>query len=107
MHPAQEAGKLFARARAVAPSFEFEPGAVDGVPHLDGQRGAHRARVEARAFEAVADRRRIAGREREEFGDRFLVGLLVGRQRRRRRSPRWRPRIPTRWSCRHKPAAAR
>ena len=78
MHPAQEARELLARRRPVAPFLEFEPGAVDGVPHFDGERGAHRARIDARAFEAIADRGGIAGRKGEKFGDGLFVGLAVG-----------------------------
>ena len=78
LHPAQEAGELLARARPVAPLLEFEPGAVDGVPHLDGQRRAHRAGIEARRLDAVADRGRIAGREREKLGDGLFVRFRIG-----------------------------
>ena len=45
LHPAQEARELLARRRLVAEALELEPGGVDRLPHLHGQRGAHRARV--------------------------------------------------------------
>ena len=84
LHPAQEPRELLARGRLVAEALELEPGGVDRLPHLHRQRGADRARIGARDLEAVADRRRILGREGQEFGDGFLVGLVMDREERRR-----------------------
>ena len=78
LHPAQEAHELLARGRAVAEALELEPGAVDGVPHLDRERGAHGARIGARDLEAVADRGGIGGGEAEEIGDGLLVRFRIG-----------------------------
>ena len=77
LHPAQEPRQFLARGRLVAEALELEPGGVDRLPHLHGERGAHRARVGARDLEAIADRRWVVGGEGEEFGDRLLVGLVM------------------------------
>ncbi|OQA42626.1 MAG: hypothetical protein BWY49_00007 [Candidatus Omnitrophica bacterium ADurb.Bin314] len=45
--------------------LQLDPRAVDGVPHLAGERGAHRARIHPRALDAVADRGRVVEREGE------------------------------------------
>ena len=75
LHPAEEPRQLLARGRLVAEALQLQPGGVDRLPHLHRERGADGARIGARDLEAVADRRRVLGGEREEVGDGFLVGL--------------------------------
>ena len=44
LHKAEKLGQFLACLRALGPArMQFDPCAVDGVPHLAGQRGAHRA----------------------------------------------------------------
>src|SRR5450755_1119503 len=79
LHEAQESRQFLARIGALVPDLlQFDPGAVDGVPHLGGQRGAHRARIQPRGLDAVPDRGGIGRCKRQVFDDVLFVGHLVG-----------------------------
>src|SRR3954466_6835605 len=78
LHEAQEFRQFLPRRGALAPDFlQFDPGTVDGVPHLGGQRGAYRARVEPRRLDAILDRGGVGIRERQILDDVLLVGFLI------------------------------
>ncbi len=78
LHEPQEPRQFLAGLGAFAPDLlQIDPGGVDGVPHLAGQRGADRARIQPRVFDAVLDRRGIAWRERQIIDDVVLIGFVV------------------------------
>ena len=82
LHEAQELREFLAGFGALAPDrLKIDPCTVDGVPHLAGQGGAHRARIEPRVFDAVADRGRVFRSKRQIIDDVVLVGVVVDADR--------------------------
>jgi hypothetical protein len=58
--------------------LQFQPGAVERIPHLIGEGGANRASVGTGDFDAVADRGRIFRAEAQEIMNiGFVRGLMV------------------------------
>ena len=78
LHPVEEAGEFLAIHALLLEALELQPGSVERVPHLRGQRGAHGTGVGARLGEAVADRGRVVGVKGQEVADIALVGLAIG-----------------------------
>ena len=72
--------QLDATGLALLETHELEPGRVDRLPHLGGQRDADRAGVGARESDAIADRREIVAREGEILDDVGLVDRAAGLQ---------------------------
>ena len=77
LHPVDEPGELLAGHVLRFHAAQFEPGAVDRVPHFHGQGRPDGAGILAGDLDAIADRGRVVRAEGEEVSNRGLAGDVV------------------------------
>ena len=94
LHPLEQPQVALADAPGGLERAQLEPGVVERLPHVGGQRGAHGAGVAARGLEARQHARRVVGIAHQEIDhalgrDLRVLLQIVGRAARRgqRRGP--------------------